>query len=186
MLSSMLVVICLGFVVDGTLLFLTFIGSSLPFLVQLSIMMVVKVELLIFWSGLLGLVLKGVDWFMLFGTGLFCLGRLVFGVRSGFMFLHLLSVLMMLLIGLTLLVFWLSEFPFWGVFTGQLIVWIWVLVVFLMLSCSFFMSSGLVRGCLLRERFLVSFGMGVQFQCRLFRLVQALIFGAPVVLLCLL
>ena len=39
----------------------------------------------------------------------------------------------------------------------------------------------LVRGCLLRERFLVIFGMDVQFQCRLFRLVHALIFGAPVV-----
>ena len=52
---------------------------------------------------------------------------------------------------------------------------------FFMLSCSFFMIFGLVRGCLLRERFLVIFGMGVQFQCRLFRLVQALIFGALVV-----
>ena len=41
-------------------------------------MMVVRVQLLILWSGLLVLVLKGVDWCMLFGTGLFCLGRLVF------------------------------------------------------------------------------------------------------------
>ena len=47
-----------------------------------------------------------------------------------------------------------------------------------MLSCSFFLSFGLARDCLLRERFLVIFGKGVQFQCRLFRLVQALIFGA--------
>ena len=36
-----------GFVVAGTLLFSTFIGSSLPFLIQLSIMMVVKIQLLI-------------------------------------------------------------------------------------------------------------------------------------------
>ena len=55
------------------------------------------------------------------------------------------------------------------------------LVVFLLLSCSFFMSFVLVRGCLWRRRFLAIFGQGVQFQCRLFRLVQALIFGALVV-----
>ena len=110
----MLVVIWLQFVVAGTLFFLTFIGSSLPFLVLWSIMMVGMVLLLILWSGLLVLVLKGVDWFMLFGTGLFCLGRMVFGIRNGLMFLQLLSVLMMLLIGLILLVFWLSGFPFLG------------------------------------------------------------------------
>ena len=75
-------------------------------------MMVVMVQLLILWSGLLVLVPRGVVWFMLFGIGLFCLGRLAFGNRSGLMFLHLLSVLMMLLIGLSLLVFWLSGFPF--------------------------------------------------------------------------
>ena len=43
-----------------------------------------------------------------------------------------------------------------------------------------FMSFGVVRGCLWRRLFLVIFGRSVQFQCRLFRLVQALIFGAPV------
>ena len=43
------------------------------------------------------------------------------------------------------------------------------------------MSCGLVRGCPLKKRFLVIFGQGVQFQCRLFHLVQALIFGALVV-----
>ena len=42
---------------------------------------------------------------------------------------------------------------------------------------------GLVRGCPLKKRFLVIFGQGVQFQCRLFLMVQALIFGALVVLL---
>ena len=40
LLLLMRVVICLGFVVAGTLLFLTFIGFSWPFLVQWSIMMV--------------------------------------------------------------------------------------------------------------------------------------------------
>ena len=29
------------------------------------------------------------------------------------------------------MVFWLSGFPFWGLFTGLWVVWIWVLVVFL-------------------------------------------------------
>ena len=83
-------------------------------------------------------------------------------------------------IGPTLLVFWLSGFPSWGLFTGLMVVWIWVLVAFPLLNCSFFMNFGLVRDCLLRGRFLGIFGTGVQFQCRLFLLVQALIFGARV------
>ena len=37
-----------------------------------------------------------------------------------------------------------------------------------MLNCIFFMSSGLVRGCLMRRLILVIFDQGVQFQCRLF------------------
>ena len=41
------------------------------------------------------------------------------------------------------------------------------------------MSFGLVRG-LLKKLNLDILGQGVQFQCRLFRLVQALIFGALV------
>ena len=69
----------------------------------------------------------------------------------------------------------LSGSPFWVVFTG-------LLGVFLMWSYSFFMSFGLVRGCLLKRPILAIFGQGVQFQCQLFFLVQALIFGAPVVL----
>ena len=52
--------------------------------------------------------------------------------------------------------------------------------VFLLLSCSFFMSSGLVSGFALRLLFLNLVGLGVQFQCRLFLLVQALIFGVLV------
>ena len=55
--------------------------------------------------------------------------------------------------------------------------------VSLMLSCLFFMSVGLVGGCLWKRLILVIFGQDVQFQCRLFCLVQALIFGAPAVLL---
>ena len=45
------------------------------------------------------------------------------------------------------------------------------------------MSLGLVRGSLLRKLTLVIFVQDAQFQCRLFRLVEALIFGVPVVLL---
>ena len=51
------------------------------------------------WSALF---IRGVDWFMRFGTGLFCLGRLVFGTRNGFEFLHLPFVLRILLFGLIL------------------------------------------------------------------------------------
>ena len=100
MLSLMLVVICLGFVVGGTLSFLISIGSSLPSLGLLSIMMEGMVLLLILWFGLLVLIPKGVGWFMRFGTELSCLGRLVFGTRSALMFLHLLSVLRSLPSGL--------------------------------------------------------------------------------------
>ena len=52
--------------------------------------------------------------------------------------------------------------------------------LFLLLSCSFFVSSGLVSGFVLRQLFLNLVGLGVQFQCRLFLLVQALIFGVLV------
>ena len=45
------------------------------------------------------------------------------------------------------------------------------------------MSFGLVRGSRWRRLTLVIFVQGVQFQCRLFLLVQALIFGAHAVLL---
>ena len=52
-----------------------------------------------------------------------------------------------------------------------------------MLNYLFFMSFGLVRGFLWKKLVLGIFVQGAQFQCRLFLLVQALIFGAPVVLL---
>ena len=108
MLSSMRVVTCLEFVGVDILLFLIFIGSSLPFLGRLLTMMVVMVLLLILLSGLLVLFPRGVGWFMRFGTGLFCLGHLVFGIRSGLLCLQLPSVLTTLLIGPTLLVFLLN------------------------------------------------------------------------------
>ena len=52
--------------------------------------------------------------------------------------------------------------------------------VFHLLRCSFCMSCGLVKDFVLRVLFLGIGGLDVQFQCRLFLLVQALIFGAPV------
>ena len=55
-----------------------------------------------------------------------------------------------------------------------------------MWSCSSHMSFGLVRDFPWRRRILVIFVQVAQFQCRLFLLVQALIFGVPVVLLVLL
>ena len=65
MLSLMLVVIS---VVAGTLLFLTFIGFSLPFPVLWLTMMVGMVLLLILWFGPLVPSPRGVGWFTRFGT----------------------------------------------------------------------------------------------------------------------
>ena len=130
--------------------------------------MVVLVLLLIPSYGLLVLVPRGVVWFMRCETGLFCLGHLVFGIRNGLVFLHLLSVLRTLLIGLIQLDSWLNGCHFQVVFTGLLVVWILVLVVFLIWSCSLFMSFGLVRGSLWGKLILVFFDQGVQHQCRLF------------------
>ena len=50
-----------------------------------------------------------------------------------------------------------------------------------LLSFLSFMSFGLVRGFSLKRLFLVVRGLIAQFQCRLFLVVQALIFGALVV-----
>ena len=128
-----------------------FIDFSLPFLELWSIMMVGMVLLLILLYGLLVLSPRGVGWFMRFGTGLFCLGRLVFGIRNGLLSLLLPSVLRTLLIGPIHLVSWLSGSPFWVVFTGLLVVWILGLVACLMWNGSFYMSFWLVRGCLLKR-----------------------------------
>ena len=73
----------------------------------------------------------------------------------------------------TLLVFWLSGLLFLVLFIGPLGVLTLVLVVSLMLSCSFFMNFGLARGCLLRRLLLATSAQDVKFQCRLFLLVQA-------------
>ena len=81
---------------------------SLLFLELWLIMMVMVVLLLTLLSGLLVLFIRDVGWSMRFGTVLFCLGLLAFGALSGFRFLLLLSVLRILLFGLTLLVYWLS------------------------------------------------------------------------------
>ena len=77
----------------------------------------------------------------------FCLDHLVFGILDGVILLHLPSVLRILLIGPFPLVSWSSRLPFLVLSIGQLGVLTLVLVVSLMLSCSFFMSFGLVRGC---------------------------------------
>ena len=80
--SLMLDETCLGFVVAGTLLFLIFIDSSLLFLVLWLIMMILVVLLLTLWFGLLVLLVKGVGWFLQFGTVPFCQGHLGFGMVS--------------------------------------------------------------------------------------------------------
>ena len=110
--------------------------------------------------------------------GLLLLG-LVTGLASPFVTIDADDVAL----GLTLLVFWSSGFLFLVLCTGLLMVGILGLVVFLMLNFLFYTNFGLVRGWFLRRPILGIFGQGVQFQCRLFLLVQALIFGAPVVLL---
>ena len=109
-------------------------------------------------------------------------GTLLFGLVNGLQVLLLLLVLRMWRSGPTplVLVEWVAfpgslHWPAGGVDLG--------VGGCHMLSCLSFMSFGLVRGFSLRRLFLGIFDPGVQFQCRLFRLVQALIFGAPVVLL---
>ena len=72
------------------------------------------------WSA--GALPRGVGWFMRFGTVLFCPGHLVFGIRNGFIFLHLPSVLRILLIGPKPRVSWSSGFLFLRVSTGLLVV----------------------------------------------------------------
>ena len=78
---------------------------SLLFLVPWLTMMVLVVLLLIHLFGLLVLFARGVGWFMRFVTVLFYRVLLVFGVLIGFRFQLLLSVLRILLFGLTPLFF---------------------------------------------------------------------------------
>ena len=75
------------------------------------------------------------------------LGHLVFGILDGLILLHLPSVLRILHIGPFPLVSWSSRLPVLVLCIVLLGVLTLVLVVSLMLSCSFFMSFGLVRGC---------------------------------------
>ena len=92
----------------GILLFLICIGSSLPFLGPLLIMMVTVELPLILWCGLLVLCLKGDGWFMLFVTWLCFLVLLLFGLVIGLLVLLLLLVLMMLPYTPGLLVKWVA------------------------------------------------------------------------------
>ena len=156
----------------------------LPFLGMWLITMGVMARLLILWFGLLVPFPKGIGWYMLLGIMPCCLELRLLGLLGGSKFLHLLSVLRMLLISHTLSAFGSSGLLSWALFIGLLEVLILVLVVFLMSKCSFFMSFGLWAGeslSLIKRPILVIFVLGAQFQCRPFLLVQALMFGAPVV-----
>ena len=73
---------------------------------------------------------RGVGWFIAVRDRAFFLGHLVLGILSGLRCLLLLSVLKTLLIGLTLLVFWLNGLPFLELCIGLLGVRNLVLVVF--------------------------------------------------------
>ena len=110
-------------------------------------MMEKMVLLLILWSGLLVLCLKGDGWFMLCVTLPCCVGRLPFGLVIGFMALLLLFVLRMLLIGPTLLVFWSSGllFGFFALACWWCGSWGWWCLL-CCVGCSSCMSFGLVRG----------------------------------------
>ena len=78
----------------------------------------------------------------LFGIGLFCQDRLESGIRNGLLSLLLSSVLMTLLSGPTLLVFWLNGLPFLVPCIGPLGVSTLVSVLFPMWSYSYLMSLG--------------------------------------------
>ena len=150
----------------------------LPELLSIMMMAVVLRQTLLF--GLLVLCLRGGGLLMLFVTLLYCLVLLIFGLGVGFLLVSVVSLLMMFGFGLTLCLF-LSRFrPFLALCIGLLVLVTLVLGVFHLLNCSFCMNCGLVRDFVLRMPFLGVGGLDVQFQCRLFLLVQALIFGAPV------
>ena len=70
--------------------------------------------------------------------------------------------------------------PLWGGCTRLWLVLTWGSWAYLLLKFSFCMSFGLVRGWSLRRLSSGIGGLDAQFQCRLFRLVQALIFGVRV------
>ena len=166
MLLLMRVVICLGSVGVGIFdVHRFFIAISRAVVNHDGRMVLLQIP----WYCLLVPSPKGARWFIQFGIGHSCPGHLVIGTRIGSMCLLLLFVLLTLLIGPTLLVFWSSGFLFLVVCTGLPVVWILELVAFLIWSCSFCMSFGMVRGCPWRRLFLVNFDQGVQFKCRLSR-----------------
>ena len=143
----------------------------------MMIMVVLRLTLLF---GLLVLCLSGRELLMLFVILPFCLVLLVFGVVSRFLLVCVVSLLRMLGFGLTLFLFWLRFLPFWAPCIGWLLLVILALGVSHLLNYLFCMSFGLVSGFLLRKLFLGIGELDVQFQCRLFRLFQALIFGVLV------
>ena len=147
-------------------------------LLLIMMMTVVLRRTLLF--GLLDLYPRGPGFFMLFVTLLFYLVLLVFGMGIGCLLVSVVSLLRMLGYGLILCLFLLRCRPFWALCIGRLVLLSLVLGVFHLLKCSFCMSCGLVKDFVLRVLFLGIGGLDVQFQCRLFLLVQALIFGAPV------
>ena len=132
-------------------------------------MWVVMEVRLIRWSGLLVLFQKGAGWFMLCAIMFFCMVQRAFGMVNGSLLLLHLSLMMTLGLGHTPLGSWLSGLLSWGRCTGQRLVLIW--------GRNFCMSYGLVRDWSLRRPFPGIADLDAQFQCRLFRLVQALIFG---------
>ena len=95
----------------------------------------------------------------------FCLGQRVSGRGTG-------STLVLRLSSA-------DDVAVWPYSVGLLVVLILGLVVFLLLKYSFYTSCGLVRGWSWRRPFSGIGGLDAQFQCRLFRVVQALIFGVP-------
>ena len=118
LLSLMLVVTCLGSVVAGTLLFLIFIGCSLLFsraVVNHDGRDGTAPDPLV-WSA--GALPKRRRLVHAVRDRAFLPGDLVFGIRNGFKFLLLPSVLRILLFGLILLVFWFSGSLSSIVFTG--------------------------------------------------------------------
>ena len=89
--------------------------------------------------------------------------------------------------GPTLLVFWSNGLPSLVLCIGLLLVWILGLVVSRMLDCLFFTSYGLERGCPWKGLILgISSTRESNFSVGCSVLVQALIFGVPVVSLVLL
>ena len=98
-------------------------------------------------------------------------------------YLLLVLVMVISLLGPSLSDFWLRLFIFWGVCTGLgvLVIWCWCGVSYLELLILYEQRAGerLVVECAL----LLLGVLGVQFQCRLFLLVQALMLGALVVFL---